>query len=473
MTQDDVKKSINETVGKLSADVIHKRVEEVMGSGMIANVSADTLILRIKKRRDQLLALAKGLAPIKVEEGPKIAGKLYSDTSHIFTDEKQPLFPVEPEKQPKLPSGPQSRCMAESSKATGHNFTTDNWNDANHPRPDRDGIPTNMQSHEFNRLFDLGQKYMSAWKGSAQSKGASALKRAAIRVFNVNGCVWANNDVDTEQNRWNNDRVVRMIYNDTQNRMAARGVTDKDAILLFRGVKAGVVVAGAIEGHSYSKTAASNFDGHDIIKRWVHPAEVLADNRSAFFPGNSYVDEKEWLVFAGGFGSPMTHTGSAKNEQSAKASAAKIVSYATGKKPKLTPAVAKPEAAVPASTGQTSGLKAFSDLSDHDIIHIKTLLLTKTVPQVAKETGVIATAVRTIRNNDSKKAAETGPRFAAMKKHMEVTEAQWAAVKKDGAQQLINSGKHDYDALAKTHGISHWKVRAILFAKKKSELVQI
>jgi hypothetical protein len=474
MTKIDVMQSIKDVTGNLSDSTLNAVLGNVLQGSSIGGLASSSIFDIIKARRDALKGLIDPnsvAAPSQIN--PSILGKTYSLENPLFSEGfgEAKLFAVPQALKPTLPNGPQDRCMEESSHLTGKTFTEENWYDSAHPRPDQDGVPTNTQSHEFNRLFSLGKGYLGNWKGSATSQGASALKRAAIRVFNVNGCVYGNNDIDSEENRWNNDRVVRMIYRDTQGRLAAKGVSKNDAVVLFRGITSATPVAGAIEGHSTKKGTASAFDGHDIIKRWVSPKEIFVDPSSHYFIGASHKSEEEWLVFAGGFGKPASYKASDKQAPISAVPTAKIEDYSTGKKTAYTPTAAQPATNPPLNTGVTTGAKSFSEMPSSDIVKIKEMLTAgHSVAKITKATGYTSVAVRAVKSQDSKKAASAGPRLAGMKKHMEIDEAKWIEVKQAAAAQIAKFGKHDYDALAKQVGLSQWKARAIAFAKKKGSL---
>jgi len=473
---EDVKQVILDTVAKVTNQQINKVTEQywgpVSGAGGFSVVALQS---QLKARRDWLVALAKGTKesqPAELKPGHVITGKVYSQDSPVFTGGLlQPIFELPMEPKPKLPAGPQMRCMREGSELAGYKYTTDNWDHPGHPRPDRDGVPTNLASMEFQRLFTLGVKMRDAWGGSAQSAEASKLKRAAMRVFNANGIAYGQHgsEVDDEKSRWDNDRVVRMIYRDTQERLAAKGITEHDRILLWRGVKNTVTTAGVLEGHSYSKQIATNFDGHDVVKRWVSPNEILMDNKSAFCEDSGHAGESEWLVFAGGFGSAVTITETgAKASAAAKPAAGGIVNYTAGK-PKKTYKSQMVSEKQAASSGEKAE-KKWAEITKDTILKVKELHAQgKGYSQISKALGVSPSTAHGIVIGKTKVYAQTGPRTPGMKKLLGgVTESQWATVKKEADAQSKKYGKVDFEAVGKAAGLHSWKAQVIFFTQKKA-----
>jgi len=485
LSADQVKDSINATVAKVTDAQISAIVNEYAGAG-IDNVSPAKIKEILKARRDFLIKLAAGekkSTVAKTEGEPDVKGKVFSMGKLPFgTSGYAELADIEQEKKPKLPSGPQMRAMKEASANAKKGFTTDNWDDAYHPRPDRDGVPTNKHSHEFQRLFSVGRSMCSAWKGSAQSEGASALKRAAIRVFNAHGIVYNNSSQDGEVERWDNDRAIRMMYRDTQERLAASSVSEHDRFVLFRGLHTNVVTAGVLEGHSLSQSAATGFNGHDVIKRWVPPVEILADNKSKYFEGTAFHNEAEWLVFAGGFGSPASEKASVKKDKTAPAAVAGIVDYSGGKGVKVSPAligkihkqtpVKSPSPAVSheqaAKTGEVQAHK-WAEVTDEKILKVKEFHAQgKSTSHIKQALNMAPSTIHGIVHGLTKKYAATGPRSAHMKKMLEVSQSQYDGIKQDAHAQLAQHGKVDFNAVGAKHGVKGWKAQAVFFQQKKA-----
>lgn len=475
LSPEQVKDSINATVANVTDKQINSIIDEFAPMG-IGSVNANELKSRLKARRDALIKLAgetKTTTKVaKTEGAPNVKGKIFQMGKLPFaTTGYNELADIEYEKKPKLPRGPQTRCMKEASANAKKGFTTDNWDDPAHPRPDADGVPTNKHSHEFQRLFSVGRSMCSAWKSSAQSEGASALKRAAIRVFNARGIVWNNSSTDTDDQRWDNDRAIRMMYRDTQERLAASGVTEHDRFVLFRGINQQCTNDGVLEGHSLSQSKASSFNGHDVVKRWVNPVEVLVDNHSKYFEGTGFHNESEWFVFAGGFGSPASEKQSAKvkTESAAKSG---IVDYSGGKPAKITPLmkIAKMKA-VPheqaEATGQVQANK-WAEVTDEKILKVKEMHASgHSTSSIKHALNMAPSTIHGIVHGLTKKYATTGARSAHMKKLLEISGAQWDGIKKDAAAHLAAHGKVDFNAVGAKHGVKGWKAQAVYFSKPK------
>lgn len=475
LSHDAVRDSILATVGHVSDASIDAVVKaSTHGATSIGGLSTNELSALLKQRRDFLLKLATKKSKVFQEGAPDVKGKVYGMAKQVFPsiEGHDELFAVEQEKKPKLPSGPQMRTMREASKKAKMGFTTDNWEDPAHPRPDRDGVPTNRESLEFKRLFVIGHGMCSDWKGTAQGSGASALKRAALRVFNANGIVWNNAETDDEPARWDNDRVVRMMYRDTQERLAATGVTEHDRVVLFRGIKEEVVVAGVLEGHSLSQAKAEkSFDGYDVVKRWVSPVEVLADNKSAFFQGTGFKDESEWIVFAGGFGTPATTTISTKKKAVAGlpvVPSTGIIDY-TGGKPATVPEwKTKPVAHVVAKAAGEAQEKKWAAVTDEKIIKIKQMHAAgETTVHIHSQTGIAPGTIHGILKGQNKKYATTGPRTKGMKEKLNLSENQWQGIKKMAHEQVNKYGKADFEAIGKFYGVHPLKAATVFFQQKK------
>ena len=332
MAVSDVIKSIDKLKSVSDLDIT-ETCKKFMMQSSIDGVDADTLANRLIARKNYLIEQAShgigGTTTIvkkpKADATPelKITGKMFSESNKVPISSD--YGPKETVSKPFFTTQPMAKAFLVASAKEGHVWNLDNWDDPQNPRPAKEtGVPTNPDSFEYKRLVTLGNSMLSGggsnwssgWKGSAQSGGACALKWAVKRVFpEARGIVWDGSIQESDTNspkpedQYDNDRVVRMIYNDTQARLAQAGVQDKDGIKLWRGMHTKYTTPGIIEGYSYSeKTAKGSFNGGDgDVKLTVcHPTEVLLDNNSPIWKHAGFMGEQEWLVFAGGFGDDIT-----------------------------------------------------------------------------------------------------------------------------------------------------------------------
>lgn len=513
MTPDDVRKSIMATVAKVTDDQIYQAVYQVAPSG-IAGVQPPKIIDILKKRRDALIALAKAKAPAAPPkpavpaEATVVGGKLFDLDSPVFKGDAnksdqiwQPPF----EPKPVLPTGSQHQCMVEASTNTSDQWTLDNWNHELHPRPDRDGVPTNPKSQEWKVVEINAKAALNAWKSSATDPLANRLKRSAIRVFNARGIVWsgAGDPPETDDERWRSDQAIRMIYRDTQGRMAAADVTHKDRVVLYRGLKGAVTANGVLEGFSYQKSTAQEFNGHTIVKAWVPPHEILVDHKSAFIKAGGLVgEEKEWLVFAGGFGKRAAHFQDdmkAESKHSSSTPSNAIVDYSTPK-PKKSVAIAgqigamktqvAPNVTVTPPTpvaGYTISADAIakaavkesvaklsapnSKITEAMIINVKQMHAAgKKASEIKKATGISSAGlIHAIIHGLSKKYASTGPRAASMTKLLGVTQTQWQDVKAHIAEHQKQTGTFDAKKIAADLGLKEYQIKSIAYAQPKQK----
>jgi hypothetical protein len=467
------------------------------------------LAATIIARKNYLLDIRSAELKAKAA-GPQkdYSGKLYKGDDPIpFKDNRSHLLqdPANQSRPPLIPSGPQLRALRE---AGSFDHSPSSWDAPDHPRPDDYGVPTNPNSAEYKRLAQAGRSMLNDWSGDAQSKGATLIKRAAGRVFNANGIAYNDSyKQESEQERWDNDRVVRMIYKDTQYRLHEAGVTADDRVHLFRGVKGTVTTPGILEGHSAKLSKAKDFAGSSgqVFDRAVHPSEIFVDHRSAMW-NDGFDYEREYLVFAGGFGAPATKTkvmpGGVKSavktintyQQNsslipglAGTSGAKTYTPPTA----ATPAIAKPAAPAAAPTAYTispaaikaasapalspadaslvAAIKAtkpkktYAKVTDAAIVKVKEMHISGSkFTAIAKETGLSNGVIVGILQGSSKKYAQTGPRLPGMAKKLGISPDVFSKIK---AAAVI--GKVPLDVIAKQYGIPVWKVQAVAYSKKK------
>jgi hypothetical protein len=114
--------------------------------------------------------------------------------------------------------------------------------------------------------------------------------------------------------------------------------------------------------------------------------------------------------------------------------------------------------------------KKWAAVTHEKILHVKKLHAAGwKAGDVSKDTGIAPSTIHSIVTGLTKKYAETGPRSAAMKALIGVTDEQWAAVKKAGDDQLKQYGKIDFHKVAEQAGVKHWKATAVYFQKKKGQ----